>query len=78
MLKDFIVRCIVLFAKDMKTGYVEWSTFYVIKLLGRVIKKLAMSWTMPSLALLLNTVLLMTTCSYVIKFNMYLEISVTG
>ena len=47
-------------------------------LLGQVIKKLAMSHIMPSLALLLLIVLLMTTCSYMIIFKIYLEISVTG
>ena len=49
-----IVSCIVLFAKNMKTG---WSTFYVFGLLFRVIKKLAMSWIMPCFALFLHTVL---------------------
>ena len=48
--------------------------FYVLGLLSRVIKKLAMSWLMPSLALLLHIVLSMTACSYMIR----LEISVTG
>ena len=38
-------------------------------------QKIAMSWIMPSFALL---VLSMTACSYMIRFNMYLEISVTG
>ena len=44
----------------------------------RVIKKLAMSWIMPSLELLLHIVFSMTACSYMIIFKMYLEISVTG
>ena len=69
---------IVLFIKNMKTGYVEWSNLYVLGLLGQIIKKLAMSWIMPSLALLLHIVLSMTVCSYMIRFNMYLEISMTG
>ena len=33
-----IVSCIVLFGISMKAGYVEWSTFYVLGLLGRAIK----------------------------------------
>ena len=41
------------------------SLSMVLGLLGRVIKKLATSWIMPSLALLLHMVLSMTTCSYV-------------
>ena len=73
-----IVSYIALFAKNMKTGYMEWSTFYVLGLLGRVIKKLAMSWIMPPLALLLHIVLSLIACGYVIRFNMYLEISVIG
>ena len=48
------------------------NTFYVLKLL-------AMSWIMPSLALLLHIALSMTACSYMIRFYMYLEeSSVTG
>ena len=50
------------------------KNFYVLGLLGWGIKKLAMSWIMPSLALLLYIVLSMTAYSYVIR----LEISVTG
>ena len=34
--------------------------FYVLGLVGRVIKRLAMSWIMPSLALLLHIGLSMT------------------
>ena len=41
------------------------SLSMVLGLLGRVIKKLATSWIMPSLALLLHMVLSMTACSYV-------------
>ena len=67
--EHFIGSCIVLFAKNVKTGYVEWSTIYVLGLLGQVIKKLAISWTIPSLALLLHIVLSMT--DYVIIFKMY-------
>ena len=37
-----------------------------------------MSWITPFLALLLHIVLLMTACSYVIRFKMYLESFVTG
>ena len=48
----------------------------MIGLPGKVIKKLAMSWVMPSLALLLHIAL--TMIDYVIVFNMYLEIYVTG
>ena len=44
----------------------------------RVIKNLTMLWIMPSLALLLHIVLSMTVCSYMIRFNMYLEITLTG
>ena len=40
-------------------------------------QKLAMSWIMPSLTLLLHIVLSMTVCSHIL-FHMYLEISVTG
>ena len=69
-----IVSCIVLL---IKTGYMERRTFYVLGLLSVVIKKIAMSWTMASLALLLHSFLSMTACRYMIKFNMYLEISVT-
>ena len=64
--------------QKMKTGYMKWSTFYALGLLGWVVKKLAMSWIMPSLALLLHIVLSMTASSYMIWFNMYLEISVAG
>ena len=71
-----IVSCIVLFAKNMKTGYVEWSTFYVLGLVGWVIKKLAMSWIMWALAVLLHIVLSMTVCSYVIRFNMYRSLEI--
>ena len=49
-----IVSCIVLFAK---TGYMERRTFYMLGLLSLVIKKIAMSWTMASLALLLHSFL---------------------
>ena len=41
-------------------------------------QKLAMSWIMSSLALLLHIVLSLTAWSYVIIFKMHLEISVTG
>ena len=54
-----------LIAKNMKTGFVEWSTFYVLGLLGQLIKKLAMSWIIPSLALLLHIVLSIIACSYI-------------
>ena len=37
-----------------------------------------MSWIIPSLALLLHIALSMTACGFMIRFNMYLEISVTG
>ena len=50
----------------------------MLGLLIRVIKNLVMSWIMPSLALLMHIVLSMTACSYMIIFNMCLEISVTG
>ena len=40
--------------------------FYMLGLMGQVIKKLAMSWIMPPLALLLHIVLSMTACSYII------------
>ena len=50
----------------------------MLGLLDQVIKELAMSWITPPLVLLLSIVLLMTACSYMIRFNMYLEISVTG
>ena len=73
-----IASCIVLFAKNMKKGYVEWITFYVLGLLVWVIKNLVMSWIMPSLALLLHIVLSMTACGYMIIFNIYSEVSVTG
>ena len=41
-------------------------------------QKLAMSWIIPCLALLLHTVLSLTACSYMIRLEMYLETSVTG
>ena len=43
-------------------------------------QKLAMSWIVSSLALLLHNIIVLslTACSYVIIFTMYLEISVTG
>ena len=40
-------------------------------------QKLAMSWIMSSLALLLHMVLSVTACSYRIIFKMHLKISVT-
>ena len=51
---------------------------YALGLLDWVVKKLAISWIMPSLALLLHKVLSMIACSYMIRFNMYSETSVTG
>ena len=63
MPKHCIVSCIVCLPKieDRIRGM---KYFYVLGLLGWVIKKLTISWIMPSLALLLYIVLSMTICNY--------------
>ena len=67
-----IVSCIVLFAKSVKT----WNEAIFMCLDYWVV---AMSWIMWSLVLILHIIVLsMTACSYMIRFNMYLESSVTG
>ena len=59
-------------SRTLSSPVVLWTVdgmkrFYVLGLLDWVIKKLAMLWIMPSLALLLHIVLSIITCSYVIR-----------
>ena len=66
----------------MKTGHTKWSTYYVLGLLGLVIKKncIAMLWIMPPSALLLHKTLsvsewaiwLFLTCTVLLRCNVTL------
>ena len=58
VVKNMPEHCIVTSAcQNMKMGYVEWSTLYVLGLMDLIIKKLAMSWIMPSLAIVIANII---------------------